>query len=504
MKKIKEMIIQLQNVSKSNDKKEILKNFTSDNMKKYLTYVYNEVNYVYNKTRIKKDKINYTNDKCIDLGIDEFYILLDQMNSGILRGNSADKEIDNFLINNNSYYYDILNYVLKRDIKAKIGAKIINSVIPNLIFVQPYMRCEPEKMMEKRIVYETDGVKHGAIVQTKADGLFSNISILTIDKKETTDCTTRYGRKIANNFLLESMAFSSYWSDYTFHGEMLVVDENGNIMAREIGNGRLNSYFKREETRKKSKEDILASKTLKKRTSLENAIEQDEIDWVYTEKNMFVKLWDVVLTSEWRNLESDVEAVDRLNRVIEYVNDYNNWYKLTAKNSRVQIIDWKIVHSNDEVMEFYKEQIEKGEEGCVVKNLNSKWMDGTNRTGIIKLKEFDECDLICVGWNYGDEGGEFEKGIGSLICESSDGLIKVDVSGMKRKQRGFERVDPNDSSKGIQLIEGFDLDQHIGKIIATKFSYVIGDSLYLPSCLEIREPSDKNFPDNNEKIRKGK
>ncbi len=92
--------------------------------------------------------------------------------------------------------------------------------------------------------------------------------------------------------------------------------------------------------------------------------------------------------------------------------------------------------------------------------------------------------------------------------ESADGLLQVNVSGMKRHERGLERVDLNDSSKGLQVIDGFDFDQFTGKISAVKYNEVIKSksrdtySLFLPNVLEIRDKSDKVFPDDFAKIKK--
>jgi hypothetical protein len=76
------------------------------------------------------------------------------------------------------------------------------------------------------------------------------------------------------------------------------------------------------------------------------------------------------------------------------------------------------------------------------------------------------------------------------------------------EQRGFKRVDPNDSSKGIELIDGFDPSANLGKIVAAKFQEVSSKknsdikSLNLPNILEIRDPMDKSVADSLEDILK--
>lgn len=143
-------------------------------------------------------------------------------------------------------------------------------------------------------------------------------------------------------------------------------------------------------------------------------------------------------------------------------------------------------------------------EGSILKNLNSVWLNGTS-TEMVKLKPVGEVELIVTGYIPGE--GAFKGGIGSLICQSSDGLLEVNVgTELSREERGFERVDPNDFSKGIQLIEGFDVNKYTGKIVSVSFNELCTSkgkekaSLYLPTLAEIR--TDKTVADDFETIKK--
>ena len=170
-------------------------------------------------------------------------------------------------------------------------------------------------------------------------------------------------------------------------------------------------------------------------------------------------------------------------------------------STRLLKVDTIIANTPEELMEYYQSKLDQKLEGIVAKNFELTWCHDINIDGIIKLKDFKECDLIITGWNYGNPNTQFEKGVGSYTCESSDGLLIVDVSGLTMEQRGFRRVDPNDSSKGIELIPGFNADDNIGKIVAVKFNEVANNktgkvkSLNLPSIIEIRESFDKSLAD---------
>jgi len=488
-------------IASTNEKEKYLSHFKDDNdLKKFFKYCLDDVNYIYNKTSFKPSikQSDYDPKQCPDYHI-KFYEVLDDLNAG-LRGKLAEERIQNFLSVAGKNADKLMMMVLKRKVgTTKVGKKIVNKIWSDLIPTAPYMRCEAEKMLEKRII-EEDYKNDNVIAQTKADGLFVNISIVT----HVVNTTTRYGRSVPEDTFFRTFGLIESFIGNTLHGELLILEENSKtkFLPREVGNGLINSYFQRYEIEKNLKAEINAAKTEKKRDKLKDKLNKLRLEWKNTHDRLVYKIWDMVPTKDWNNLKCELTYKERFENVKEYVKEYNlRNNSLLSHIQRCQLIDFKLVDSFQEAMDFYQDQLNKGEEGAVIKKLDSIWVHDTNRTGIIKLKDFKECDLKIVGWNPGKEGTKYEKGIGSLICESSDGLIKVDLSGLSDKQRGFERVDLNDSSKGLKLIEGFDPDDYINKIGAVKYSYVIGDSLYLPSLLEIRELSDKNVADDSVKIR---
>jgi ATP-dependent DNA ligase len=94
---------------------------------------------------------------------------------------------------------------------------------------------------------------------------------------------------------------------------------------------------------------------------------------------------------------------------------------------------------------------------------------------------------VVVGW---EEGTGKNKGrLGALVCESSDGLIQVNVgSGYSDEQR-----------------EEFTKTTAIGKIVTVKYNARIKDRgdgverLFLPTFIEMRE--DKDVADSSKKIK---
>jgi len=124
-----------------------------------------------------------------------------------------------------------------------------------------------------------------------------------------------------------------------------------------------------------------------------------------------------------------------------------------------------------------------------VERNDPRWLSG-ELVGIAskKFKDVRECDLKVVGYKYGNPGTKYETMLGSLICESEDGLLKVDV--------GSGYIDEIRKSTNESII---------GTIIAVKYNQVIKDvdgnhSLYLPVFSEFR--TDKSVADNLDKIKK--
>ena len=140
-----------------------------------------------------------------------------------------------------------------------------------------------------------------------------------------------------------------------------------------------------------------------------------------------------------------------------------------------------------------------------VKNLEANIEHGTSTDGIIKLKDFKECDLRVIGFNPGTD--KYYGGVGSLICQSECGILVVSATGLSDEQRGFRRLDPNDSSKGIVLKEGWDNNCYNGLIVNIKYNMLSKDksgkpSLSLPNVVEFR--NDVVVAETYEEIVKGK
>lgn len=502
-KRILERITTIASISGSNDKKEILALSLGTPVQEYfiqfLNYVFNEVKYTYNIKKIPEIDIhsNCTAD------IDTLFQLLEVMNTGT-GGEEIKNLVAEFIGIADTELYLLFEMCINRSIDCGIELKTVAKTFPELDhLIVPYMRCEKEEMLDKRIVYP-------AIAQIKADGLFINTFFGNPSENISPKYITRYG----NEAIIEGPLFEktkliptkvSKFSDHILMGEFLVLGDDNKPLPREVGNGLINSYIKRFSTIKTAQIKIDEAKTEKSKQKLILKLEEKINGWKELEKRLVIKYWDLITVDEWVHKKSTrpyVKRIETLNSMLKEVFNIDN-----------SIIEWfipirtKIVYNKKEIDDFFLEVLELGEEGLVVKNLELNWQHDATRQGMIKLKEFKDCDLICVGYQPGE--GEYTGGIGALICESSDGLLKVDPSsGLSMEQRGLERVDMNDSSKGWKPIDGFDLNQYNKKVVALKFNTIQKAensdtySLFIPKIMEIRESFDKIEADDLETILK--
>ena len=154
-------------------------------------------------------------------------------------------------------------------------------------------------------------------------------------------------------------------------------------------------------------------------------------------------------------------------------------------SKRIELVPSIIVDSLDEAKAIFEQYLIDGKEGIILKDSHGVWEDKRSK-GQIKFKGELECDLKIVGVEEGT--GKYAGKVGSFLCESSDGVVKVSVgSGLSDQQR--------DSFSNLDLL---------GRIVAVKYNARITNkqgeqSLFLPIFIELRE--DKDVADSSKDIK---
>lgn len=325
----------------------------------------------------------------------------------------------------------VIERVIGKDLKCGASDSTANKIWPGLVHDYPCMLASgyDEKLVKK--------MNWPAMAQLKMDGMRFN----AIVKDGKCEFRSRNGKEINLLGRLEQEFITLARSqNLVFDGELLVM-EDGKVCDRQTGNGILNKAVK-------------------------GTISESEA------KKVHATLWDLIPYEDFQKEICHTEYLLRFG-VLECLS--------LPKN--IHLVRSTVVINIDQAREVFEKYLSEGQEGIILKDTTGSWENKRSR-GQIKFKGELECDLKIVGIQEGT--GKYAGMVGAYICESEDGVLKVDVgSGFKDHQRTIDQ-------------------SVIGKVIAVKYNARIknrqgGDSLFLPIFLEIRE--DKTKADTSAKIK---
>ena len=438
---ILEILQELEANNSRNFKIELLTKNKDNELLKEVCYLANDPFTQFYQRKIPEYRKMYGN-VLIDLksAVDNLSIL----SSRTLTGNAAIAQLQMILSSVTAEDALVIKRIIQKDLKCGVSTSTINKVWPNLISEFPCMLCSG---FEQKLV---DKIKFPAIVQKKEDGMRFN----AIVKNGTVEFRSRNGKEISLlGSLEEEFIELADHKDTVFDGELLVydtveTDSNGKICDRQTGNGILNKAVK-------------------------GTISKEEADRV------FATLWDQIPYEDFVAGKCYQPYNYRFGRLKYLI------YKLSKfKLMKIDLVETFEVDSLEQTQRIFQNYLDDGEEGIILKDPNSLWENKRSK-GQIKFKAELDCDLKVLSVISGT--GKYSDAIGSLYCESADGVVKVYVgSGFNDEQRN---APPSD---------------YLDKIISVKYNARItnvkdGESLFLPIFLEVR--NDKEFADDSKSIK---
>lgn len=360
-----------------------------------------------------------------------------EFNDGKTRGNAAKERLYEIM---ESLSYDdaqVLSRVVKRDLKCGVSSSTINKVWPDTVYVHPYARCSSfsEKTLSK--------ISLPCYSQTKMDGLYLDIIIDNgvVEYRSRQGSYLPFNRNDVDSMLVDNA------HGFVLQGEALLSDGNGGFLSREEGNGSLNS---------------------------------DDFD---ISQLVFV-CWDIIPVSDFHNHKTNTRYEDRFDQLSTLITEMNS--------GSVQLVDSIVCNTTDEIIDYFKLQIDNGNEGSVIKDKSYKWKNGTIAEQI-KMKIVIEVDLKITGWEYGEKGTKFEHMLGKLEVQSADGSVKFNVgTGFKDAQRQefLLHVDEWIATGKIATIKGNGLTKN--KLKPDFYA------IYLGRFVEVRD--DKTVADTYDEI----
>lgn len=271
-------------------------------------------------------------------------------------------------------------------------------------------------------------IKHLAI-ELKSDGSYA-ASVCN----DNSTMLSRNGNPLVIESLSEHLSCGAFHG-FALEGELVYSLEKA---EREVGNGVITKIVKG------------------------TASEEEKRDALY-------QVWDCIDQKYYYSKgEYPVSNTQRRSLLEKMIFEYNKWCDDNNTSARIHLIERKENVTFEEAFEVFQNYVKDGFEGAIVKNMQEKCKDVGKPSWNIKLKRKEPADLKVVGWYKGEVGTKYENFLGGFNCESSCGIIKVNVG------------------SGYSDEERFTLPDNIPEVIEVEYDSVTEDkktkqkSLFLP------------------------
>ena len=435
MKSVFNILSEIESIGSTNEKMRILKENSSNlELKEFFRLCLDKQLNFYVKI-IPQYNTMHTDE----ITLSDAMASLSNLSDRVYTGKKATTFVSILLTKCSAENAEVIKRIIKRDPSCGVSFTSANKVWDDLIAVWPCHLCE--RSTEKNL----SNIKYPAIVQEKSDGMRMNI--VYVDDNITyrsrngsivdiygvlDEEVKRFKKHVEKNFVLD--------------GEALVLDENGNITDRQTGNGIMNK-------------------------AIQGTITKEESE------RIIINIWDCIdydtFSKKQKGYVDYIFTMKQINRICK-----------TENFKKIFLINTKIVETKDQALKFYKLMLEKGKEGAILKNQDSKWEDTRSKDNV-KLKIEKDVDLKVIGTFPHKKKPNW---IGGFTCISSDGKVKVNVgSGLKDSDR---KADPITFMHKIITVRSNGLIESKQK---EEFS------LFLPRYIEIR--LDKDVADSLEDIK---
>jgi len=231
---INTILSELRNTSSRLGKESILKkNFKNDLLKKVIFLALNPYTQFYQR------KIpEYAAKSKATMDLDSALVALSDLSERKVTGHAAIEYLGKLLSSTSKDDAEVLKCVVLKDLTCGVQAATANAVWENLIPEHP---CMLASQYDSKLITK---MEFPAIVQLKMDGMRFNALVDAF--KKTVEYRSRNGKLIDVNTkefdaVFLNMAKNIGMGTVVFDGELIVVDDNGQMLERKTGNGILNS-----------------------------------------------------------------------------------------------------------------------------------------------------------------------------------------------------------------------------------------------------------------------
>ena len=300
---------------------------------------------------------------------------------------------------------DFVKGLLTKSLKIGADSKTVNKVIPNLIPTHEVMLANK---------YEGK-IKEDVSMSLKMDGIRN--SIITVNG--ITKALSRQGKEIDG-------------IDY-------ILDE-----YEELG---LTNYFVDGELIRVNKENLSSDENFRLTTKIVNSKSNNK-------EGLEFIVFDITPMEDYINKKSSIKYKDRLKLMNELIGDKGKYIKLVEK--------FGVTNDTNVIEEKLNEVVENGQEGLILNTLNGKYEFGKRPKSLLKVKKFNEADVLVT---------DILEGEGRL----SNTLGKIEVK-FKYKGKVYTTYIGSGFSDEERTYYWKNKSELIGKVITIKYFEVSSDS----------------------------
>lgn len=395
MSEIHKIFKEIQNEPGTNAKMDILRKYVNNDTLR-------NVLYLANSPRIKfwiKDIPEYTPSGA-NKELCQVLPALSVLSERIVTGHDARAHLREMLEDLSPEGSYILERIIEKDCKIGMGTTNMNKIFKGLIEETPYMGA---KAFSPKLVQDLFKGGQKAISELKMDGRYANGIICegsaTLESRQG-EVTHLEGAQFVEDL--------KKFKDQVLNGELTM-----NGISRYKSNGIIASLVSIGGKIHEGQDVAKEIAKFQKETGMSYQEALDKIQYT---------VWDSITLEEYNNAKSDRARDIRLHNLVRQIN--------SSGSHLVKLITGRVISTYQEALDHFQEVIQNGEEGTIVKALKGTWKDGKPNYQI-KMKLEMTFDLRIIGFEYGTRGTKNENVISTLMCESSDGLLKTNPSGMK-------------------------------------------------------------------------
>lgn len=375
--------------------------------------------YMANSKRVKfyiKQIPEYTSSG-YDVNLEQALDALDAIASGDFRGQAASTLLGNKLTHLSKDDAYIIERIIEKDCKIGMGTTFMNKVFKDLIEDTKYMGA---KSYDIKLVKKLFEKGKSAYSQLKADGRYA----AAIIRGSEVEMESRSGEQtvLTNSKLLTEL--SSFGDDIVLTGELTVNGINSKYSGaaiRTVSNGIIASLIDICSKREERGEVETLNKISKFEEKHGQDYEKNSITFQEALDSVVYSVWDCINVDEYYLGKSETPYNERLNKITDLINNHNS--------TNVLLIESKVAQNLNEAFSHFKDVMDRGLEGTILKSVNDGWRDGKPNF-CVKLKLEMEVDLVITGFNYGTKGTKNENVISSFNAESSCGKLKTRPQGL--------------------------------------------------------------------------